>query len=253
LAPESVYDLRNRLSGLFTTAEEWGWIRPGSHPVRGKLRMPGRAPVRPKRVPEPEEFHHLMMALREPYRTIVMLAGLSGLRKGEIEALRWNDIGPGYVMVDEAVYQREIGSPKSRKSRRRVSIGPLVQQPLERWRKQAKFTAPEDFVFAARTGRPIDLHNAAARHVKPACVKLGLPPLSWHDLRHTYTTWGRRAGVDAEAMRDQLGHESVQVTLDIYSHVDVRESEARRVEEYALAGFGTPDGTPGKAESELTH
>ncbi len=85
--------------------------------------MPERVAVRQRRVPEPEEFQNLVMALRQPYNAIVILAGLSGLRKGEIEALRWNDIGQGYVMVDEAVYQRVLGTPKSRKSRRKVSIG----------------------------------------------------------------------------------------------------------------------------------
>ena len=175
------------------------------------------------------------------------------MRKGEIEALRWNDVQAGYVEVDEAVYKRQLGTPKSRKSRRRVAIGPAVQKVLEDWRKQAKFTQPEDFIFAIRTNNPIDLHNAVARHVKPACVRLGIPLLSWHDLRHTYTTWGREAGVKAEVMRDQLGHGSVQVTLDIYSHVDDRETEARQVEEYALAVNGTPNGTPTEGSHAATH
>ena len=215
--------------------------------------MPERVAVRKKRIPKPEDFRSLLMALNQPYSAIVMLAALSGLRKGEIEALRWNDVEPGYVEVDEAVYKRELGTPKSRKSRRRVAIGPAVQKILEDWRNQAKFTNLEDFVFAMRTNSPIDLHNAVARHVKPACLKLGVPPLSWHDFRHTYTTWSRKAGVKAEVMRDQLGHESVQVTLDIYSHVDDREAEARQVEQYALANHGTLNGTPTESSHAATH
>ena len=206
LAPESIYDLRNRLSGLITSAEEWGWIEAGTNPVRGKLRLPDRVPVRKKRILTPVQFQLLQMALRPPYDTIVLLAVLSGLRKGELEALRWNDVQFGRLEVDEAVYLREIGSPKSRKSRRRVTIGPAVQKALSDWRQRTKFTGPEDFVFAIRTNTPVDLHNVVARHVKPACQKLGLPLVSWHDLRHTYTTWGRRAGIKAEVMRDQPGH-----------------------------------------------
>jgi len=120
---------------------------------------------------------------------------------------------------------------------------------LEDWRKQAKFTNAEDFLFAIQTSSPIILQNAVARHVKPACIKLGIPLVSCHDLRHTYTTWGRKAGVKAEVMRDQLGHESVQVTLDLYSHIDDRETEAKQVEAYALAVVGTPNGTP----TEVSH
>ena len=215
--------------------------------------MPERVAVRQRRVPEPEDFQNLVMALKQPYSAIVLLAGLSGLRKGEIEALRWNDIHQGYVIVDEAVYQRVLGTPKSRKSHRRVSIGPEVQKALEGWRKQAKFTNSDDFVFAIRTSTPVDLHNAVARHVKPTCVKLGIPLLSWHDFRHAYTTWGRKAGVEAEVMRGPLGHESVQVTLDIYSHIDEREAQAGQIEQYALAVNGTLNGTPTESSHAATH
>ena len=97
----------------------------------------------------------------------------------------------------------------------------------------AQFKGADDFLFAIRTNTPIDLHNAVARHSKPMCRKMGIPEVSWHDLRHTYTTWGRRAGVKAEAMRDQLGHSSVLMTLDVYSHAEDRESEAALIERYA--------------------
>jgi len=72
--------------------------------------------------------------------------------------------------------------------------------------------------------------------------------VSWHDFRHTYTTWGRRAGVQAEGMRDQLGHASVQTTLDIYSHVDSQDGLAQAIENYATGGNMLPLGvTPREA------
>ena len=61
--------------------------------------------------------------------------------------------------------------------------------------------------------------------------------MSWHDLRHTYTTWGRLAGIQPEIMRDQLGHASVMITLDTYSHVNQPEQRASAValiEKYAM-------------------
>jgi len=245
LAPESIYDLRNRLSGLLTSAEEWQWIRPGAHPVRGRLRLPEKVSARQKRILEPEQLDLLLMALTEPYRTIVLVAAFTGLRKGEIAALRWNDVGLGYINVDENLYRGELGTPKTRRSKRRVSIGPRLQRALADWRAQARFVGDEDFVFSLKTNSPIDLHNAKARHIKPACIKLGLPLMSWHDFRHTYTTWGRRAGVKAETMRDQLGHHSVQLTLDLYSHVDDRAAEAAHIEDYASL-MEPLNGTPGR-------
>jgi integrase len=78
-----------------------------------------------------------------------------------------------------------------------------------------------DKLFSIRPNSPINLKNAVERHVRPACRLLGIPAGSWADLRHTYTTWGRRAGVKAESMRDQLGHSSVKTALDICSHKTV--------------------------------
>jgi integrase len=113
LAGESVHDLRARLRGILTCAEGWGWIRPGTNPAKGRLRLPGRNPVRPKRVIWPEEFQRLIMMLeQQPYSTAVTLVVLGGLRRGELEALRWQDDSkPGTVVVDEAVYLRKIGTP----------------------------------------------------------------------------------------------------------------------------------------------
>ncbi len=234
LAGESVRDLRARLTGLFTCAEDWGWIRPGANPAKGRLRLPPRDAVRPKRVIWPAEFHKLVLVLEQPYSTVVVLAVLAGLRRGELAALRWNDnLRPGVLTVDEAVYCGKLGSPKTPKSRREVSIGPMAQATIDGWRGKAKFTEADEFMFGVRTNTPIDLHNAVARYVKPACGRLKLPAVSWHDLRHTYTTWGRLAGMKAETMREQLGHSSVLMTLDVYSHAQDQRGEAALIERYA--------------------
>ncbi len=133
LAGESVRDLRGRLSGLFTCAEEWGWIKTGANPAKGRLRLPPRDHVRAKRVIWPEEFHRLISILEQPYTTLVILAVLGGLRRGELAALRWRDNQkPGTLAIDEAVYRGKLGSPKTPKSRREVSIGPLAQGALDR-------------------------------------------------------------------------------------------------------------------------
>jgi integrase len=150
-----------------------------------------------------------------------------------------HNLKPGALAIDEAVYRGKLGSPKTPKSTREVSIGPIAQQAIEEWSKHARFKGPDDFMFGIRTNSPIDLHNAVARFVKPACKTLGLPAVSWHDLRHTYTTWGRLAGMKAETMRDQLGHSSVVMTLDVYSHAQDRSGEAAMIEQWAWPKLAT--------------
>ena len=223
LSSESVRDLRARFRGLLSLAEEWAWIRLGTNPAAGRFRLPSRAPVREMRIPNPEEFRTLVTALVQPYKAIVGLAGLGGLRRGELAAVRWNDLGESTVRVDEAVYRGHLGTPKTPKSRRTVKVPKKVMELLADWRVRCKFTAPDDFVFSIRTNSPIDLNRALERVVKPTAERLGLPRFSWHDFRHAYTTWGRAAGIEAEVMRDQVGHTSVLMTQDVYSHLDDRD------------------------------
>jgi integrase len=92
-------------------------------------------------------------------------------------------------------------------------------------------------MFAIRKNTPIDLHTAVERHLKIAAEAAKVPAVSWHDLRHTYTTWGRLAGMKPEIMRDQLGHSSVLMTLDVYSHANQakeRAGEVAMIEQYAM-------------------
>ena len=174
----------------------------------------------------------LVDELPQPYRAIVGLAGLTGLRRGELAALRWDDFTNDAVRVDEAVYRGRLGSPKTPRSKRVVPMPAKAGALIVEWREQARFTESRDFVFSIRTNSPIDLNRSVERVVKPMAERLGLPRFSWHDFRHAYTTWGRRAGVAAEVMRDQVGHTSVLMTQDVYSHLEDDGSAAAQIGAY---------------------
>ncbi len=273
LSPESVRDLRARLRGLLSIAVEWDWVQ--QNPAVGRFRLPERVSRRPRIVLWPEQFWALVGHLRQPYRTIVILAVLAGLRRGELAALRWGDNRqPGKILVDEAVYWGNadeannlpywrLGTPKTPKSRREVAIGPIAQRAIDEWRSarwesknrpMVRFAGPDDYMFAIRKNTPIDLHSAVQRHLEPAAIKAGVPPVSWHDLRHTYTTWGRLAGMKPEIMRDQLGHASVLMTLDVYSHVNQAEErvgEVAKVEQYAGEKPKAPEPEPTTASGKV--
>ena len=131
--------------------------------------------------------------------------------------------------MDEAVYRGVLGTPKSVKSRRVVTVPEKAVELIEEWRGQCAFTESTDFAFSIRTNSPIDLNREMERTIKPVAEKLGLHRFSWHDFRHAYTTWGRQAGVEAEIMRDQVGHSSVAMTQDIYTHLDDRTGAAEKI------------------------
>ena len=92
----------------------------------------------------------------------------------------------------------------------------------------------DDFVFATRKGPPIDLHNVIARHVKPTCELLGIPQISWHDLRKATATWARQARRSVEETRDLLRHESATTTLHIYSQLAANAGSAEGIERYVM-------------------
>ena len=115
---ETCNHLRNLLSKIFTNAKKWGHFA-GVNPAFG-VELPEKRQVREKRVLMPEQVARLLAVLREPIRTMVLLAVLTGLRVGEILALRWQDVdlNGGELRVVQAVYraasvlrrQREAGA-----------------------------------------------------------------------------------------------------------------------------------------------
>ena len=228
--------LLNRLSGLFSLAEDYDWVV--RNPIAGRRRR-GRlvGPLIPVRLPveiSPQAFQRLVAALPMPYDVVVLVAGLCGLRKGELEALRWRCITERFIVISEALYRRQLGTAKSRKSASPVPLSNQVREALEGWRKVAPFTGDDDFVFALRTPRPINLENVVSRKVKPMCQRLGIPEVSWHDLRRMTATWARQAGLPVEEVRDLLRHESAALTLDRYSQLKADGTSAQRLADHVL-------------------
>ena len=75
-----------------------------------------------------------------------------------------------------------------------------------------------DLVFATRKGTPLDAQNIINRHFKPLLQRAGLPPIRWHDLRHTCATLLLGRSVHPKLVQHLLGHASITMTLDRYSH-----------------------------------
>lgn len=159
------------------------------------------------------------------------LAATTGLRRGEILGLRWSDIDldQGSVSIQQ---QRVKGHgtvsyrpPKTAKGRRSVALDGVTVASLRKHRKtqleqRLMLALPyrdEDVVFSYPDGRPIDpdgLSQRFERHVRES----GLPRIRFHDLRHTHATLALRAGVHPKVVQERLGHSSIAITLDTYSH-----------------------------------
>jgi len=163
-----------------------------------------------------------------------LLAIETGMRPEEYLGLQWKDINfeNKSLSVRRALVVKKGGGfiftePKTKKSRRSIPISNTVRKALkEHWRKQLaeKFklgVAYENFdlVFASEIGTPLLHGNLLRRHFKPIRDKANLPKIRMYDLRHTTATLLLSAGENPKVVSERLGHASIVLTLDTYSHV----------------------------------
>jgi len=175
---------------------------------------------RRERTAHPEEAAALIQALPALDRTLWATAIYAGLRRGELQALTWNDIDlqQGLIHVNHA-WDRKAGliEPKSRSGKRRVPMTKHLRQLLIAHRLH-QGRGGTGFVFTNQHGRPFDpvtIHTRARKAWKTA----HLTPLTLHDCRHTYATFAIAAGINAKALSTYMGHSTITTTLDRYGHL----------------------------------
>ncbi len=214
LAPKSVLSLRNLLSKIFGTAQTWGYLR--SNPAKG-VQVPALVSVRDRLTLTPEQVRALLDQLAEPYRTMVLVAVLSGLRRGEIFGLRWKyvDLAGKCILVSESMYEGRSAAPKTRASRRKAFVDEVVIEALIRLRPE--HFQPDDLVFSTERGTPLNPNNVRNRVLVPACRAAGVPQVGWHNFRYTYSTWAEPTGESIKALQTQLGHTDSRLTLSVYT------------------------------------
>jgi integrase len=153
---------------------------------------------------------------------LVRLAGFTGLRAGEITALRVSavDLTTMQILVlasaSEAHGQLQFGPPKNWRRRSVPLPGGLAEDLTDHIRGKG----PREFVFTSARGTPVRQSNFHARHFKPAALRVGLDSkVRFHDLRHSYAAMLIAQGAHPRAIMERLGHSSIQVTLDTYGHL----------------------------------
>jgi integrase len=217
---ETTNHLRHLLSKVMGTAVNWDYVP--NNPVRG-VKMPERTLKRPHRFLTAEEVRRLIAASKEPIHTIVLLATMTGLRIGEILALRWGrvDLLRGTLLVAETCYKGHFGSPKTRASRREVPLAPAVVRELKAYYSRSAERSPSALVFATNQGAPLAADNLRKKALRTACKRAGLQRIDWHTLRHTHGTLLHSQGTPLKVAQAQLGHSHMATTLDVYTHASV--------------------------------
>jgi integrase len=158
----------------------------------------------------------------------------AGLRKGELIALKWGDIQFGenpedpnrYILVQRNYSQGRFTSPKSKKSRR-VDLSKHLRNVLLELRDKRMLEAfisgqtsiADDLAFPSQAGTVIKPDNIVPRYMEPALEKAGLRRFRFQDSRHTFGSLLIQDGASLAYVRDQMGHSSIQITVDTYGHL----------------------------------
>jgi integrase len=227
----SIHGMRTALAKVLQSAVDWGYLEQNS--ARG-VNVGNREPKNERLYLSPDEVRRLVAVLEEPVRTLVVVSALTGLRIGELTALRWKhvDSARGVIQVRETVSEGNFGTPKTRSSRREIPISDPVLSALTLHRTRCRQVGSEDLIFSSRNQTPLNPKNVSRRVLRPACVKLGLPLITWHSFRHTHATLLGEVGESLKTAQALLGHSDLETTLNVYTHA-IPESQKRAVDKVA--------------------
>ena len=177
----------------------------------------------------------LIQAEAEGYYELFLLDLSTGLRRGELMALRWDDLDfkTGELNIDKQIYdingQIQLSTPKTKASIRKLVLPPAVVAVLKDYKETVHsrwmFPSPvkDDCPMtpgSVRKRLQLILEHAGCRHVR------------FHDLRHTFATLSLQHGMDVKTLSAMLGHVSAATTLDIYTHItdDMRQAAAANID-----------------------
>jgi len=202
------------LRRMLAVALEWGRLE---HMPFAKWQL--RAPAPPFDFLTFEEAARLLEGSSGMWRTMILVGLRTGLRHGELMALRWQDVDlvAGRLMVRQAVCRKKIDTPKNGRSRE----VPLSDETIRALKTHRHLRG--EYVFCLEAGQHFT-HDACKWPLWASCRRAGLRPIGWHTLRHTFASHLVMRGAPLKAVQELLGHSDITMTMR-YAHLS---ADARR-------------------------
>lgn len=226
--------LRSLLSGIFRHAIQQGYLN-GPNPMR-EVGTPGAPEGQETHAYSLEEVLAIRQYLSEPAKTIVTVAGFTGLRRAELRGLLWENYNGSEISVSRSIWEGYVNEPKTRKSKAPVPVIPALAAILDEYRVSCGNPATGP-MFANGKGRPANLNNTLNREILPVlnrcvCGKIKsehagtrhefkrddkIPTWhGWHAFRRGLATNLYRLGVSDKIIQAILRHANVSTTMNIY-------------------------------------
>jgi integrase len=237
LARSTVRNVLSVLRGIFNQAIEDGLMESNPAANLGRFTRTAKTGGVKGIALTTEEVEKFLKAAQEfcsKYQPLFLLAVRAGLRRGELVALQWGDIEFGkdhrdtnrFIVVQHNYVRREHTTTKSKKTRR-VDMSRELRRVLIELRElrllEAKWQGKSDIsgecVFLSPDRSILDPDNLYHRYFVPVLAKSGVRKIRLHDLRHTFGSLLLQNGASIVYVKDQMGHSSIQVTVDTYGHL----------------------------------
>lgn len=251
-APLSVLHLHRAIHRCLRFAERWGDV---PRNVAALVDAPKANRPNMRSLTTEEARTLLEVTKGDRLEALLILALSTGMRSGELLGLTWGavDLERGTVAVVNSLQPTPHGlalmETKTNRSRRVIDIEPRVVAALRRHRAVQEMekrvageewqprSGLEDLVFTTQDGQSIDARRLIRSWFRPLLAKAGLPPIRMHDLRHSYASIALARGVHPKVVQEAMGHATIAVTLDLYSHV-VPSLQREAAKEMGIALFG---------------
>lgn len=200
---------------------------------------------------EDELTRFVELAKDTPYHALFYTALFTGMRRSELLALRWQDVDLllSQIRVNRGLHHLKDGSyiftePKSAKSRRTIALSPSVTLLLREYQEKQKLVramlgiplTDGALAFSTPEGKPLR-PNTVTRAWTMLAKRAGVKVIRFHDARHTHASIMLKQGIHPKIVQERLGHSSIGITLDTYSHVapGLQEAAANRFDELVSA------------------
>jgi integrase len=201
--------------------------------------------IEPLTVEEARKFLDTAKEMEDPFYPLFVLAISTGMRAGELLGLEWEDVdlknsrlSVRHTLINKT---KTLAEPKTAKARRVIELTGLAVDVLKDHRKKQAETRLQEsawdstynLVFPTGIGTPFDHSHLTQRHFHPILEKAGLRKIRFHDLRHTAATLLLQAEEHPKVVQEMLGHSTISMTLDTYSHVipSMQKEAARKMDE----------------------
>jgi integrase len=245
LAPKTKSHIRGVMHTIFRCAERWELTE--RNPIRLVRVKSGTKRQTTPIVLTIEQFNALLECLREPHRTMVLVAGCLGLRVSEIMGLQWRDFDftERTALVQRGVVHGRVDEVKTEYSRDRVPLDAALVDSLLKHKARSIETA-EGWLFAnPRTGRPFHQEEIQKNYLRKAAKEAGIGDnVGWHTFRHSYRSWLDDTGAQMSVQKELMRHASVQTTMNVYGKAmtdSKRQAHSKVVQMVLKGGDPTAD------------